>query len=323
TFVQIQQPFSLGGEGWAARREATATLEGAEAWARRVDVVVAANARLAWLECASAAHRRALAAEALTLASTFRVAVEARATVGELSDLDVALARSREALAVAEAAGAHQAYTEALVHLSTFHPDAPTEGVEGDPLAAVPAATQTTAVRADVVAAEARLRQAQAGLARARAAAAPEMAIGLQFQSDGGAVDLGPMFTLGLPLWQRNQAAIASAVRDVDVAEAELSLVRSQAASEGALRTAAARETDAARARVDGSDDAILAGMKAIEAAVLQGELDVRDAVLLQRELLDGRFAALDAERTAATAALAAMVAHDDQALLTTEGGTR
>ena len=317
TFVQLQQPISLGGEGWAARREAAAGVESAEAWSRRVDVLVAADARVAWVESAAAARRRSLAAEALELASTFRAAIEARRGVGELSDLDVALARSREALAVAQVSDAERSYTDALVRLTAYHPDAASQGVDGNPLAAVPAPTPIASPRADVVAAEARVRQTKAALARARAAAAPPFALGLQFQSDGGATDLGPMFTMGLPVWQRNQTGIAAAVRDLTVAEATLAQVRALAEGEASLRSTSAAQAAASATQVAGADPSIVVGMKAIEAAVTSGELDVRDAVLLQRELLDGRFAALDAERSAAVAALAALAAHDDSALLT------
>jgi cobalt-zinc-cadmium efflux system outer membrane protein len=318
TFLQVQQPFSLTGEGWYARRAAQAGADAAAATATRAELELAAAARLAWLDAAAAQAQVSLAEEGLALAARLRAAVEARAAAGELAPLDVALARSREASAAVAAMAARQAEVAARVRLAAYHPGA-ADGIVGALGDAAPRATVDASPRSEVVAAEARAAQARATLGRARASAVPMLSLGLQFQSDGGSIDLGPMLTWGLPLWQRSQAEIAAARGEVEVADAALTQTQARAAVELRAGDAAATRAEEDRARVAALDGA--AGLAAIEDALARGELDVRDAVLLQRELLDGRAAAVEAERLAAESRLVALLAHEDPALLGSGGG--
>jgi hypothetical protein len=78
TFVQAQQPLSLSGEGWFARREARLGLAAAEAGAGRATLRVAAEARVAWARAATAAERAGIALDALDQAGSLRAAVVAR-----------------------------------------------------------------------------------------------------------------------------------------------------------------------------------------------------------------------------------------------------
>lgn len=320
TSLQVVQPLSITGEGWFARREARFGLDAAVATAGRAELVLAADARLAWADAVVAERRAALADEALALATRFRSAVDARAGAGELSALDVSLARAREAEAAANAMQARSERADALVGLTAYHPDAATLGVAGTPLEAVPSGGSRAvpaAARLDVVAAEDRAAQARAGVSRARAAAMPLVSVGLTLESEGGVIDAGPMLQLGLPLWSRNQAGIADARGAADLADAQLDWTRAIASAEGLLGDQTAAAAAAVWERTTGAEASAADGLRYVEAAFANGELDVRDAVLLQGELLDGRLAALEVERHTAAARLGALLAHDDATLLT------
>jgi outer membrane protein TolC len=323
TFVQLQQPLSLTGEGWRARREASAWEGWAEAAVAVAEITAAADARAAWVEAATCARRVGLLEEGLALAAGLRGVVEARAAVGEGSGLDVALARAAEARAAAAVMAARRDEAAARLALARFHPGAAVDGVEGVPADAVPAAAGGPAVRADVAAAESAVAAREAGVARARAAAVPSLGVGLQFQSDGGELDLGPMLTWAPPLWARNQAAIAEAGRALRVARAEGAQVVAAAAAEVSVGDAlvAALEGDVADRR-DG-DAALREAAAAVTAAVAAGELDVVDATRAQAELVEGRLAAVEIDRALVLARLSALAARHDRSLLGSGGEVR
>jgi outer membrane protein TolC len=314
TFVQAQQPVSLAGEGWHARRSAAAWLAEGEAGARRAALVVAADARATWARAAAAERRAVFTDEAAALAGELRATAERRASVGEGTEVEVALARAREAVAVAAALDARAARTAALVSLAAL--GAADAEVRGRPGEAVPPATGAAGERADVRAAEAGVERWRAALARARAGGLPALGVGVQFQRDGGTTDLGPQVTVAAPLWNRNGGAVGEALGALAAAEAEAEATRAAATAERA-RTAEDQDVATAWAsRVAGAEDAALAGLRAVAAAVAGGELGVRDAAVLQGELLDGRLAAIEVELRAAEAGLAALLAVEDPALL-------
>lgn len=315
TWVQAQQPLSLSGEGWYARAAAREAVAAAEAREERVRYVVAADARWRWAEAAAAAVRADGATEAAGLATRLREVAERRAGVGEGTVVELALARSSEAVALAAALAARAERTRTELSLAALGIAEP--AVEGRPSAAVPTrGAPGPGARADLRAATHRVSQARAEERRARAASVPAVGVGVQAQSDGGARDVGPMLTVALPLWDRGGAAVGAASGDVGVAEAAERSLREQAAAELAVTAADAAWARERLPRTEGLDESVHEALVAVAAAADAGELGIRDAALLQRELLDGRAAALEVELAVVRAELDAMVAAEDGALL-------
>jgi outer membrane protein TolC len=314
--AEIVQPLSLTGEGWFARSEARSLVGAAEASRDRTFVVVAARARLAWADAILAAEQAAITAEGRELATRVRTVVESRARIGEAAPLDAALARSAEARAVADALAAQRRVTDALLALARFHPDAITRGVGGDPFDAVPRSAGTEQrERGDVVAAAARSEAAHAALSRSRAAALPLVGVGA-FVEDEGTTVAGPKLTLEVPFWDRNQIGRSEARAAVATADAELDTVRAAASAEQLLYTRTASLARDDLARLGGFDEDARRAATFVADGLERGELDVRDAVLLEDELFVGRIAALGAARDAIAAQLDALVAVDDPNLL-------
>lgn len=317
TFVQAQQPLSLGAESAFARSQARAEQERSAAEQRRAQLELAAQVRLSWAEAAAAQERLTLADEALRAARSVREAVVQRVQAGELSQLDLALALGAEAEASALLLQAQSEQAEALAQLTAYHPEAAQRGVSGPLAQAVSAAAPPTdSKRSDILAAEARVASAQAALSQARAAALPPLALGVQYQNDGGAMDLGPMFTVGLPLWSRNQTAIALANADLAYAEAALSTLQAQVEAEEALSEQRLRDAEQTHTQLQGLDEALTLGLGQVQDRFAAGELDLRDAVLFRSSLLQGQLALIESEQTLVAARVQAQLATDDLNLL-------
>jgi outer membrane protein TolC len=312
TFLQAQQPVSVSGEGWYARRAARAGVATEEAALRRVELEVAADARLAFAEASASALRVAWTDEAVTLATDLRRVAERRVQAGEGTEVELALARAREAVAVPTALDARTERSRASLALAEL-------GVAGElsgrPRDAVPAASGA-APRSDVEAAARDVERRTAELARARAGSVPALSVGVQYQSDGGSTDLGPMVTVELPLWDRNGAAVGAARGALQVAAAAEGVTADRAAADvvqtRADRAWAVDQTE----RLSGVEDAVRRGLTAVSEGLASGELGVRDAVVLHRELIDGLLAALDVEVHTVEVSLAALLATEDAALL-------
>lgn len=312
------QPLSLTGEGWAARREARALTEAADASRARTRLEVAADARLMWAGAVLASERDAAARSSLELATRLRTAVEQRARVGDASGLEAALARAGEAEAVARTLEARRARTDALVNLSRLHPDAAELGVAGDAIAAVPRSSSPSAERSDLRAAAATVDARAADLRRERASVLPAVGVGAVFDADG---NVGPKAVVEVPLWAWNQAGTGEARAALASASAELEALRAEVAAGQRLATEQALEARALGARLEGFETQSNDALGFVSLAFERGEIGVQEVVLLQGELLDGRLAAIDAEALTIAMEIEALLAVDDPSLL--GGGVR
>ncbi len=320
--LRLAQPLSPTGEGWAARRAAGLEIAGAEQAAHRAELVVAADARYAWIDAAAADRREALADEALVLAGRLRAAIEARAAQGDAADLDVRLGRLEEARALGAAMEARQAAADARRWLTGFHPDG--LGAElGDPLDGAPApvephpdAERSSAERSDLAAANLRADAAAASLARERAGTVDPVVVGAALGVTDGVVGAGPYVAWTVPLFARNQGDIARARRAVDVTDAEAERFERLAAAERATSDRVAVEAEADLGRLGDADADARAALVAIERGVSSGALDPSTAVLLRGDVLAGWTAAIDVRSATARARVARLLAHDDPALL-------
>lgn len=314
----LNQPISVTGEGWHARSAASAGVDAAEGDARRTDLRVAAEARAAYAWAVTTRERWQLADEAMRQSTRLREAVEAREAVGEARPLDVRLARMAEAEATELAIRARRDHADALTALARYAPDAITADLADDPLAVLPTIASTSE-RSDVAAAEARVRAAEAVLRRERAATMPHVGVGVFFQKDeahGDPGDIGPQLTVGIPLWTRNQGDIGTARADLEVARAELESVRSRARAEQLVLPDVGTYADEALGRLGDFEQDAREALTSIELSWTTGEIDVSEAVLLRREVLDGWVAGLDARQSTVEARLEVLLATEDPHLI-------
>jgi cobalt-zinc-cadmium efflux system outer membrane protein len=236
--LQFGQEFELGGERWARRRAAAASAD--EARARLADArrTVEADVVEAYASAALAdANERIARDSAGYLREEARIA-EVRLSAGDISrsDLDqIELAATRLELDAESAANAARAQRLALeTLLGIAKPDG--QLVVADSLEALvqrmAAAGPGTPAgqRADVTAAEAEVRRADAAWQLEKAQRIPDVTLffSLEHQPPDVPNTIGVGLALPLPLWNRNSGAIAAARASRDQAERAATHVRAQ-----------------------------------------------------------------------------------------------
>lgn len=316
TSLELVQPLSISGEGWHARAADRAGVVAADHDLVRDRLVVAANTRWAWAEAVLRGLRTTLAAEALDLSTRLRASVERRAELGEATDLDVRLARLAEASAAGELMASRRERDQAILALVGW------TGVADpilpfDPFPAAPAPLGGPDERSDIVAFRARVEEADARLAQARAAAVPRVGVGAFIEDDGGTLSAGPALSFSIPVWSRNQGAVAAWEGQGQVAEKRQSQVALLASEE--RRLAEGRVSDADPLIDLGSltmIDEARAGLAQIEAGYAAGELDLSDALLLRQQVVDGQVGVLALAGELIAARLDLLLATDDAALI-------
>jgi len=319
----VSQPLSLTGEGWHARRGAARSADSARATLRRARRELAANVRLAYAEAVVAAGVVGVAREGLDLAGRLRFGVQRRHEEGEASALDLRLARLAEVQAAARLLEARRREVAALRGLSSWTLTPVTAAdLATDPLVVVPLNSPLdVGQRSDVVAADAALEAARAGLRRARAAIVPPLSVGIGAEVEGGAAFVGPSVGLTLPIFDRNQVGRAQASGAVAVAEGRLARAEAMAEIERVTSSARLAEAEvAAETVVEGGLEEARAALASIEAGVLAGEIDLATAVLLQVQVLEGEAAVFTLRGLLADAHIDRLLALDADALL---GGAR
>jgi cobalt-zinc-cadmium efflux system outer membrane protein len=155
---------------------------------------------------------------------------------------------------------------------------------------------------APVRAAEARLRAAEARMARERSAGAPTLSLLAQYERDDGA-NIGTLgVALPLPILNANALGKATSSAEARAARAEYDAVR--AATEGELRELYARYEATRKAR----DSLLPTGAAVKEAVALAarsyelGESDLASVLLVHREALEAEQALLEIEHQHAEA---------------------
>lgn len=320
--LSASQPLSLAGEGWHARGAARWSARAAAATLSRVRRVTAAETRRAYVQASVAVGRADVAAEGADIAGRLRFAIGRQYEEGEASALELRLVQLAEVQAAVRLLQARQDEVNALRALAgrvgqTVSRDA----LESDPLVAAPVSGLAgEADRADVAAATAALRSAQADVRRQRAAVLPPISVGVGVSIEGGQTFAGPAVSWSLPLFGRNQVDVRTAQGSVSVAEGRLASLRARVQTE--QRTAAVRAAEAESLASAMADDAMAqarAALSSIEAGVLAGEIDLPTAVLLQAQVLAGEAAVVTLRGAIADARIDLLLAMDDDALL---GGT-
>ena len=312
----VVQPLSVTGEGINAAASARAGLESAEASAERGRFETAAAARRAYARAVVAREQLGFAEEDRELLARLRGVAEARLAAGEGVDLDVRLARLEEARAMAAWLDAHAEASAADADLAALIGMTPGE-LARDPLLAGPAGADGGSPRSDLLATEAAVRAARAGLARERAAVLPAIGLGAFYEEDAGSAIFGPALTVEVPLWNRNQSGVGTARGDLAVAEAQQASTAARAATEDARAEERLRVAEVSLTTLS-PDIAAEAGpaLRAIEALFTSGEVNLSDTLLLRSRVVEGQRAWVDARAAVAVARIDVALSRQSESLL-------
>lgn len=315
--ADLAQPLTAIWRLPARRAEARAGVELAMAELSLVARELLVETRRAWTAVALSRAAMELSAADAELARRGLAAAEALAAAGVADPLQVATARTTLAAAELRLRGVRASSDEdarqlALLlrldrHLDAVDVRLPSsaamDGVEAGTLVAIACER-----RADLLVSAAGVAQAEAALRTAQGEAMPEVSAGIGFErpETEGAPVLGPEASIELPLFHRNQAAIAAARQE---------LLRRQALHAGLLadarrevHSALARESAARAAAQQASDLLVPEAVRSLELldkAVALGDATTLDALAARRALLEAREAEHEARAEAWRARLA------------------
>lgn len=316
--ASISQGVSVSGEGIHASASARARRTAAEATLERTKLRVSAETRTAYITAVVAHRAASLAGTSFELATRQLTATEAKVRVGASSQLDLHLARLEQAKAARALLASSAEEALALAEIGTLV-RRPVEGgdLSDDPLDAAPAPKSAISnERSDVRAARLTLDSAEAGLRRARSAALPPVRIGGFYEQGGNEVIAGPSVGITLPLWNQNQADVGEALGRLGIAEASLGAAEARAQAEVLTASNAAVLADATMAAVTATEADGVAALRAIEAGVTSGELDLLTTVLLREQVIAGQLALSQARGDLSLARISLLLATEDPALL-------
>lgn len=315
----ISQQLELAGQRGKRRAAAGSALDSARGVASQARRELVVEAALAFVRAANGRDLVAVERAEAELARSFATLVERRLEAGSATAVDLALAqaglaRAERALALSE--GGYRTAQARLAELIGIPGTAFVTSVGEPPdLPAPPELGQaldlTIADRGDLAAARAQVAAAEARLRLARSERIPDLTVAARAAREEGEDVVGLGFALPLPLFQRNQGAIAAAEAELATARADL------AVTELAVR----REVAAAHARLEAALEArglaerlgvtpLEEGLTLLERSFEEGKIGAAELLVYRRELVEGRrqSVAADAEAWEATAALAIAV---------------
>lgn len=280
---------------------------------RRAAVGAAIGAYYAALH---AERRAALADERAELATSAATTAAQRHAAGDVSELEVNLARGEVARAAAAVIGARGDVIRSRGRLALAL------GVPAQALGAIAgeladrswldtAARATAAVRPALraLAQESRVARAEAALARSERWPSLDVRIGVEHERDADVVLGG--FAIALPIFERGQGAVARAEARATRADAELAARTQLAALEADdARTTYASTVEAARVLADDAVPLALANQTAATASYRAGKIDYATLLVIRREALDTRREHLDRLLEAAIAGIERWLAH-------------
>ena len=298
-WVELMQPIAVGGRIAAATSAAECDGEASafdleSARRRALADIAAAAAEVESARAILAASQTLAAVDDAALASARRRSDQGAASDADVAALEVAAGQSR---ADVSARAAELAGAEAT--LRTLVPDGP-------PPRLVPGAATSYEAHPDVLAAEARVRAAEARLDEARAQRIPDIEVSLGYgqrgEDDVDLIEAG--VTVPLPVFDRNQGRVRETLHLVSASRAAHERIARDVVARIARSTAdvssAAAAADVYSARVLPAADALLAQMERGAASGVRAELDVLAA---RRSVAVAHKALAEAERQRALAA--------------------
>ena len=304
--VGIEVPFDLGATSRRRRTAASADLEAARARLAATEREVATSVRISFAEAVAAVGRVRVAADAVALDEEMERIARRRHELGEVSILEpnfAALERADAQRALLDArverARAYRALRGLLALPAgtpiALPPPPPPVWPDGGPSESV--LLEQAADHPELVAAREVARTAEADLEAARGAGAPGLSASGGWSREGDEANLvigGLRFELPL---QRNQLGVAEATgiagtAGIDAEAAALAFPQDLAVALDAWEVAVARHALAATDALPLAEQNLDLVMRAYEA----GKEELLAVLLLQRQALDARRAAIDAE---------------------------
>lgn len=313
--LELTQALQIGGQRRARIAGAEAAIAERVAVADEVLREVVAEVALAFFRALHARERMNLAVAAEETAGRSAQALERRFRAGDVPVLDLNLAKTSRARAVAAVRNAVASFRNEEGHLRRLldlDPEADLE-VSGDlrdhRRYEIGALLERAPRRADVRVLLAAAREADAEVALGRATSWPGVSVGAAYERDEGAdVFLGTL-SLELPFWAAGQE-----LRAAGSARAKRIAIAAETTQRGALsevrtalavhqeRLAALRALEETLPLVRDNEDL---ARKSYEA----GQLGLGEWLIVRREALEARFAHLDQLLVAAEAGLAVATA--------------
>lgn len=309
--LSLAQRFELGGQRGLRIESANAVLRQRNA---DIDAAVLAAQRVALSGLYRAAHaqqRRELSMAAVALAGDGLRAASARYEAGETAVLDVNVAKVEVARATRDQLASSALYEAAVADLREMLalPDGAVRiDVPFGAPAALPPLEELLArlpTHPDVEALQAAVLQAEAALKLTRASRTPDLVGGFGFRREDREPVLGGLIGISIPLFQRQEGAIATATARVTEAQSAVASRRAVLATR--LRAAYARFTLAVQAADNMATTAlplIAENERLTRDSYQAGKIGQLDVLLIRREGFAARREALDAQLDAMLAAL-------------------
>ncbi len=305
--VSLEIPIDLGATSRRRRAASSAQLDAARAQLAWVELGVATAARVLFAEAVAGDARVVAEEEAVALAHEMERVARRRHELGEVSVLEpnfAGLERTEAQGALLSARRDRAVAYRALGALLALPANAPLTLVPGaapswpESLApSVEALSEGLARRPDLVAATERARAAEAQLAAARGQGAPGMSASAGWVREGDEANVVTgALRFELPL-QRNQLGVAEAgaaagLAGIDAEVAAQAAFRSLADALDGWQAAAARHALATSEALPLAQESLALVLRAYEA----GKEELLGVLLMQRQALTARRAAIDAE---------------------------
>lgn len=314
--VVFEQPVPLGRPGRARDTLSVAQIDRARVQTTAAIRAAEKEAALAYFDAVHAEQLVVAATHATELAQRAMQTAVKRRGAGDITDLDVDLAkaavgRARSQVGAAESERAAAVGTLAKVLGLGAETQVTVRGdlrADARPLVLEELAARN--VRPDVLATQRGRAVAEAEVGVARAEGATDLGVWFSYQREDHEDIFLAGLTFALPVWQRAQGQRALARARVASADAEIARAKTQAGRElvdafaayvKAREAASAFEADVLPAL----DDAELLLGKSLDA----GQLSVADFLVARKELLDGRREYLDRLAAHAKARITAIYA--------------
>lgn len=305
--VSIEVPFDLGATSRRRRSAASAGVEAARAQLEAAELAARTTVRIRFAELVAAAGRSALAEDAVALAEEMERVARRRHELGEVSILEpnfAGLERADAQGALFEARTDHaraQRSLRALLGLPGERPlvlapsSLPVASESGFP--AIAGLQEHAAQHPARVAADQESRAAKAALEAARGAGAPGLSASGGWSREGDEANLATGgVTFEIPV-QRNQIGVAQAsgsaqLAIIDAEASELAVGQDLAAALEVWQASLQRHSVATLDALPLAEQNLGLVLRAYEA----GKEELLAVLLLQRQALDARRAAIDAE---------------------------
>ena len=308
----LQQTLELGGKRGARVAAGRAEVTAAQARAGRTRVDFAFDLAMAYADAEAAQRRFKLASDVLGLTEEDARISTALVEAGREADLRRIQAQAAVEAARASLAEARAAQETALANLTSLSGSSePIDSIDVSLLDAgsVVASSSEAAATLGVVAAQAEKAAAERLLVLERRKAIPDVDVSVgvrQFNGDD-ATALVAGLSVPLPLFNRNQGAVAAARADLSAAEARANAALLEA--QGAIRSSTARVA-ASEARLSAANQGEEAAQEAYRLARIgyeAGKLPLVELVNARRALAEARSQSIAAavERAGARAAQA------------------